>query len=593
MKLRSQLLIGISAVMVVALIGLGIGVFSVLQMAREQRQSTHYHYSLLTITQEMRKAIGSQMTLNFGTPQELANVATLRQDFARQLQQANALVRTRYDRQLVNTIAQAHDDYLQEYYSLLRADPEQIFARQTLNTAYLNVRNPIIELQEHAITSLAETEQDNRERAVLIASLLGLVGCGVLLIGFLTAHGFARRFSGVIERLAQAADQIGQGDFNLDLPHSPTAELSALISRFSLMGEALRQSKESNVEALLGGQLRLQALLDSIDDGLLVIDRQGLLEHANPVAQRQLAWSPSLLGRAPGDVLKAPMLDEAVQRVLDNQPVEGLQEDLAIQAEGELRLLSWRLSAVSHADGRTIGAVLVLRDVTEQRAFERVRNEFVLRASHELRTPLTGIHMAFGLLHERLHVAPDSRESELLRTINEEMRRMLQLINDLLNFSRYQSGQQQPQLALSDPGELLENAYQRFASQADERNITLQLDLHPPLPWLQLDRLQIDRVLDNLIDNALRHTPSGEHIRLQARQHGKQLIISIEDSGEGIPYSQQERIFEPFVQIGHRQGSVGLGLALCKEIVRMHGGRLGVHSRPGQGAVFFLVLPLS
>jgi NtrC-family two-component system sensor histidine kinase KinB len=71
------------------------------------------------------------------------------------------------------------------------------------------------------------------------------------------------------------------------------------------------------------------------------------------------------------------------------------------------------------------------------------------------------------------------------------------------------------------------------------------------------------------------------------------LIISIEDSGEGIPYSQQERIFEPFVQIGHRQGSVGLGLALCKEIVRMHGGRLGVHSRPGQGAVFFLVLPLS
>src|SRR5690606_4997563 len=126
MKLRRQLLIGISAVMVVALIGLGIGVFSVLQMAREQRQFTHYHYSLLTIAQEMRKAIGSQMTLNFGTPQELANVATLRQDFARQLQQANALVRTRYDRQLVNTIAQAHDDYLQEYYSLLRADPEQI-----------------------------------------------------------------------------------------------------------------------------------------------------------------------------------------------------------------------------------------------------------------------------------------------------------------------------------------------------------------------------------------------------------------------------------------------------------------------------------
>ena len=592
MKLRSQLLIGISAVMVVALAGLGVGVFSVLQMAREQRQSTEYHFALLRITQALRKGLGDQMTLRFGAPRELAGLAELRQNFIIQLGEARALARNADDRRRVADIGAAHSVYMAEFDALLRTDPEQIFARQTLNNAYRNVQAPILELQEHAIASVGRAEQGNRERAVLTASLIGLVGCGVLLIGFITAHGFARRFSAVIERLAQAADRIGQGEFNVVLPVSPISELAALISRFGLMAEALRLYRASNVEALLGGQLRLQALLDSIDDGLLIIDRQGLLEHVNPVARRQLAPRRSLLGRTPGEALQAPLLDEAVRQVLANRALEAPQDDLAVDAAGEPRLLSWRLSAIGHADGRTLGAVLVLRDVTEQRAFERLRNEFVLRASHELRTPLTGIHMAFGLLHERLHFAPDSRERELLRTLDEELRRMLQLIDELLNFSRYQNGQQPPQRSPCEPGELLGNARQRFAGQAREQNVTLQLELHPPLPRLQVDRLQIERVLDNLIDNALRHTPRGGLIRLQARRQDQQCFFGIQDSGDGIAYSQQARIFEPFVQLGHRQGSVGLGLALCKEIAHLHGGRLGVQSQPGQGALFYLLLPL-
>jgi NtrC-family two-component system sensor histidine kinase KinB len=191
-----------------------------------------------------------------------------------------------------------------------------------------------------------------------------------------------------------------------------------------------------------------------------------------------------------------------------------------------------------------------------------------------------------------VHFPPDSRETDLLQTVNEEMQRLMQLINDLLNFSRYQNGLQKLTLAPCDVNELLEEARQRFAESAQEQDVVVLLEMQEPLPRLQADKGQLDRVLDNLLDNALRHTPQSGLIRLQARRHGERLIISVEDNGEGIAYGQQARIFEPFVQVGRKKGGAGLGLALCKEIVQLHGGRMGVYSRPGQGTQFYMALPL-
>ncbi len=444
-----------------------------------------------------------------------------------------------------------------------------------------------------SVMQIASTQEALiREHALLIAGLLGLVGLAILIIGFITAHGIARRFGEPIEALAKAADKIGQGNFDVTLPISPAAEMIQLTRRFGIMAEALREHQASNVDELLAGQQRLQAVLDSIDDGLLMIDRQGHLEHLNPVAQRQLGWDEDRLGQGLGTALQRPELDEQLQRVLRGEILERAPEDLSIDVDGESRLLTYSLTPVSHTQGHILGAVMVLHDVTEQRTFERVRSEFVLRASHELRTPVTGMHMAFGLFRERAHFAEDSREADLLNTVNDEMQRLMHLINDLLNFSRYQNGLQKLTLAPCNIDDLLEQAQGRFAERANEQSIELLVEVQAPLPRLQADQAQLDRVLDNLIDNALRHTSHNGQIRLQARRHGERVIVSVEDNGEGIAYGQQGRIFEPFVQVGRKKGRAGLGLALCKEIVQLHGGRMGVYSRPGQGTQFYMALPV-
>ncbi|MGY2340967.1 KinB sensor domain-containing domain [Pseudomonas sp. SDO5532_S415] len=590
MKLRTRLFLSISALITVALLGLLLGLVSVMQMAGSQEALVRNNFVALDIGLKLRQALGDQLIIMLSDQPDSAAFEASKQRYFELLEegiaQEPASIGSEYG------FKKAKADYL----SFIKAyevspDPTRVLSGGDELTEKFNaLRNGLITEHKRALDDITQIERQARERALLIAGLLGLVGLAVLIIGFVTAHAIARRFGEPIEALAQAADNIGQGNFDVTLPVSSAIELNQLTKRFGIMAEALREHQATNVDELLAGQQRLLAVLDSIDDGLLMIDRQGHLEHLNPVAQRQLGWDDERVGLGLGAALQRPELDEQLQLVLRGGTLERAPEDLSIEVDGEARLLTYSLTPVIHTQGQILGAVMVLHDVTEQRAFERVRSEFVLRASHELRTPVTGMHMAFGLFRERAHFAPDSREADLLDTVNEEMQRLMQLINDLLNFSRYQNGLQKLTLAPCSIEDLLEQAQLRFTSGAEEKGIELLVEVQGPLPRLQADQPQLDRVLDNLIDNALRHTASGGLIRLQARRHGERVIISVEDNGEGIAYGQQGRIFEPFVQVGRKKGGAGLGLALCKEIVQLHGGRMGVYSRPGQGTQFYMAL---
>lgn len=591
MKLRTRLFFSISALITVALLGLALGLVSVMQMAKSQESLIHENFVSLDTGLKLRQNLGDQLVMMLNEVPAQDKLEKLQSEFRELLAQG-----VEHDEQsnVDNGFLGVRSDYEKflQAYDQSRETPRALRDNSELSERFNTLRNNLVAAHRQALSNISQVEAQARERALWVASLLGLVGLAVLGIGFITAHGIARRFGAPIEALAKAADNIGRGNFEVTLPISPAEEMNLLTRRFGIMAEALRQHQVTNVDELLAGQQRLQAVLDSIDDGLLMIDRQGRLEHLNPVAQRQLGWDEDRLGQGLGEALQRPELDEQLYLTLRGGTLERAPEDLEIEVDGESRLLTYSLTPVSHTKGHILGAVMVLHDVTEQRAFERVRSEFVLRASHELRTPVTGMHMAFGLFRERAKFPADSRESDLLDTVNEEMQRLMQLINDLLNFSRYQNGLQKLTLAPCSIDELLEHARLRFQDQAQDKGIILSIEAEEPLPRLHADRVQLERVLDNLLDNALRHTPENGLIRLQARRHGERVIISVEDNGEGIAYGQQGRIFEPFVQVGRKKGGAGLGLALCKEIVQLHGGRMGVYSRPGQGTQFYMALPL-
>jgi len=588
MKLRTRLFLSICALVTVALLGLMLGLVSVMQMATVQQKSVRDTTQALETGLKLRQNLGEQLTLILDEGTAPESLQSLQESFQGLLRQGleHGGERTGFSKASSN-----YQAFLQAYRDS-PAPARSMGVDQPLGAAFNQVRTDLIDSHKQALEYITRSEERTRDRALLVSGVLGLMGLVVLVLGFITAHNIARRFGQPIEALAKAADQLGQGNFDVTLPVTQAIELNQLTRRFGLMADALRKHQATNVDELLAGQQRLQAVLDSIDDGLLIIDRQGHLEHLNPVAQRQLGWDASRVGSGLAKALQRPELEQQLRQVLRGGSLDRPPDDLSIEVDEESRLLTYSLTPVSHPQGPILGAVMVLHDVTEQRAFERVRSEFVLRASHELRTPVTGMHMAFGLLRERIKFPPEARESDLLDTIGEEMQRLTQLINDLLNFSRYQSGLQKLELAPCAIDDLLVRAQARFSDSASAKQIELLQELEMPLPRIQADIAQLDRVLDNLLHNAIRHTTSGGRIRLHARRHAERVIISVEDNGEGIAYGQQGRIFEPFVQVGRKKGGAGLGLALCKEIVQLHGGRMGVFSRPGQGTQFYMALPV-
>lgn len=418
-----------------------------------------------------------------------------------------------------------------------------------------------------------------------------LFGVAALVGGGFLVDSLARDLARPFARIAEAAQAIAAGQFDARVPPLKLPEAQALGERFNEMAAALEGYNSMSIDRLLAEQRRNEAVLTSIDDGLIILDGRGRIERVNPVAARQLGvTAEAAVGRTPDEVLGRALLDAQIAERIVRQyrPLDG-DVELEIGQPPFRRTLSCAL--LPFHDLTRPGLVMLLRDVTAERELERLRTEFVLRASHELRTPVTGMGMALELLGERCRFVAGSREADLLDTVCSETRRLSALVNDLLDLSRLDGAQTPLKYAPCVLAELIDDARARFGPLAEEAGVLLQTALSPQLAPLQLDAAQFSRVLDNLVGNAIRHTPRGGRVLLRAQPLDAGVAVEVVDSGEGIPTRQLRRIFDPFVQVGANTGGAGLGLTLCREIVEQHGGRIEVRSQPGEGATFRVHLP--
>ena len=235
--------------------------------------------------------------------------------------------------------------------------------------------------------------------------------------------------------------------------------------------------------------------------------------------------------------------------------------------------------------------VMLLEDVRHLHEVNRLKSEFVAEASHELRTPLTSLQLGLNLLLER----PESlsaRQRQILELCRDDGERLARLSRDLLDLSRLETGQRPPHLTSVAPAEIVASAVAPLRRQIEARGLTLEFELPPSLPPVAADRVQIERVVANLVGNALRATPAGGRIVVSGAAQDDGVAVTVTDTGVGIPPEYLARIFEPFVQVPDGpQGGAGLGLAICRRIVEAHGGQISVQSTPGHGSAFVFTLP--
>ncbi len=597
MRLRTRLLLGFGAVLATAVIGLGLSLGSARELADASRRMVEQNFVAIDVASDLRRLSEAQqlaLTERLSVPgaSALDLLPVFEQD-ARQL-----LARATRPRQSVLELEQLQraDAAL----SKLRIAVEEASLRDSDSAgvptavidALLVLRDSALSLYRLNHEAMLRAGKSISTQAQRLSLALGLLAGFTVLIGVIASVRLAQRLSEPMERLARAVQRVSQQDFEARVGPSGVREVDSVARSFNDMTAALRRFHAINLDRLLDERRRLDAVIADIDDGLVLFDEHGRIERMNPVAALQLRLdADTALWRTLEQLGALPELARAIRTLLDdpNAPLPAHPE-LSVGDGADQRTLLYSLLPFS--ESQRPGVILVLRDVTEARRFEHLRTQFVLRASHELRTPITSMRMALGLLQAKSPFAKGTREEELFSTLVEEMQRMMTLNERLLDLSRLYSGTAPLELGAIDPRELLRRVTSRFELPAKEAGVVLTLDLSDELPEIDVDISAIDRVLDNLVSNALRHTPSGGRVEVGARRRGGEIEISVADTGDGIPAPEQARVFEPFVQVGRKAGGSGLGLAISREIVQQHGGRIRLFSAPGSGSTFVVSLPL-
>ncbi len=412
------------------------------------------------------------------------------------------------------------------------------------------------------------------QRAVAGAGLAMLLAAG--LVAWLLARALARP----LVAIAGAARDIAAGR-PATFPDVRVPELARHVDALREMDQEL----ERRFADLRREREESRTLLEALSDGVVAADARGTIVSCNAAARRLLGYDAS----EPLPPL-AQLFHDQPHRALVRDLLEGLAvEQRELDLGGRTVLVSGR--PLGGGEG---GTVLVLSDVSDVRRLEAVRRDFVANVSHELKTPLTAIA---GYAETLAHEAPDgSQIAGFGQTIVQNARRMQRLVDDLLDLSRIESGGWVPQPRVVEIEAAARDAWTPFADRAAGAGVRFETAVASDAHALPVDPDSFRQIFTNLFDNALRHTPAGGRLRVAAQVSKDGIVLSVADSGTGIPPDHLPRIFERFYRVdpgrARHEGGTGLGLAIVKHLVEAHGGRVETESALGRGTTIRMHFPV-
>ena len=350
----------------------------------------------------------------------------------------------------------------------------------------------------------------------------------------------------------------------------------------------------------------LESLVKGLSDGIVVLDSDFRIEMLNSVAERILSVAgKDALGKHLLEVLDDQAVFASIKRsALEKKvprTVEGAESPVILESRSrwqnreEQRFHAVTSSPIRTQSGELTGVVVVFNDITKYKELDEIRSQFVATVAHEFRTPLTSITMSVGLLLEQQDLRGNSKAKPLLDIIQDDSGRLTRMVSELLDLARIQAGKIEVRRVPVSAKDLVEEALKPLRQQFSDLGINLATDVADDCV-VRADPDKIVWVISNLLGNALRYTPRGGTVTAGARKAGEQTVeVYVRDTGQGITPEDQTRIFHRFVQVRGSKvqtlpGGAGLGLAISKEIVEAHQGRIWVESQPGRGSTFIFTL---
>ncbi|PKM81649.1 MAG: phosphate regulon sensor histidine kinase PhoR [Firmicutes bacterium HGW-Firmicutes-14] len=408
-----------------------------------------------------------------------------------------------------------------------------------------------------------------------------------LILTVLVASSFTSSIVIPLQEMTRVAEQMAEGKLETNFNTGAKNEIGTLSRALNYMSERLRDTFSQITEE----RNKVKAILTSMNDGVVAIDRNGCILLINPAVERMFDIKyENSLGKSMIEVVRNFDLERLLREALTS--TASITRELQMLAP-DLRTFRVSTAPLTNESG-VVGVVAVLRDITAFREVERMKTDFVANVSHELRTPLTSIK---GFVETLLDGAMEDPVTarHFLGIINDESDRLNRLIIDLLSLSRIEAKQQEVHLVALDMKSVINNTLSVLSPQANEKKLSLDVDIIKPLPVIRADKDMIGQLLINLVDNAVKYTPEGGGIGIRAEAWNSGVKVTVSDTGIGIPRESMPRLFERFYRVdkarSREMGGTGLGLAIVKHILEVHGGTIKVKSRLGMGSTFTFYLP--
>lgn len=617
MSLRSKLLLSY-LIFVAALIVLGAwGAWRLREMGGVSRRIISNNYDSVVAAEEMKESLERQdsaalFALLGAHDKAIAQLREHRARFDQNFQKAAnnitevgepaAIEAIRTDR---GTYYQLFDAFIERVEAARASPAPQTERREELSERdeYFTRLEPqfnklraecehLLQLNQRAMLAKSEAAAGVAQlwfyRTLLIASVL--VATGLYLAFFL-----ANRIVEPLRQLTASTSKIAGGDLNANVPVTSHDEVGVLAAEYNRMAERIRQLRSSDMGQLMIAQQTTEAAIDSLYDPVIVTDGEGQVTKLNPAAEEIFGSEKENAGKHIGEVARDVRIAGAVAEAIESQrPVagEGMASVLPLGVDGSERAFRLRTTPMRDNGSRLLGAVTLLEDITHLREIDRLKSDFIATASHELRTPLTSVQMGVHLLLEGAVGELNDKQTEVLSACREECERLDKLMRDLLDLSRIEAGESQPELKTIRTREFIVGATEDLRRQVESKGLRFNVLIPVGLPDVVIDPSQIERVLANLVVNAVRYTKQGE-IRIGAEPRGNYIAVSVSDTGTGIPQEYLPHIFDKFVQVpGAATGGAGLGLAISRLIVEAHGGQISAQSELGHGSTFTFTLPV-
>jgi len=434
----------------------------------------------------------------------------------------------------------------------------------------------------------ARTQANSAQRRMTVA----ILSCAAVAILFSILT--QRWILDPIRRLTESTNEIRGGNLELVLETASRDEIGQLSDAFNAMAEGLRHIRRSERRDLMRTRKATSEVFKALPAAIAVLDLEERVEVSTEPAEKFFGlkpgvrvrdlgyeWLTSMVRRAhdEGRVVENPGRDTSIQVFRDNREYFFAPTVVPIPAESGRDEIS--------------GTAVILRDVTQVREQQELKRSAVTTVSHQLRNPLTSIRMSIHLLLEGTIGPLNEKQTELLLAARDESERLTGIVEELLDLDRMESGKTLLDLERLSPHALIQDSLEPILAESRDKGIAVVNAVPDNLPEVLGDAKRLQHVLANLLSNALRFTSPGGTISISAEADPGQVCFTVTDTGSGIPPEHVNRVFEPFYRVpGQGQpAGIGLGLAIAREIVKAHGGSVGVTSQPGKGSAFRFTLP--